>query len=484
MKMPRDVGLFHFVGIGGIGMSGIAEALNELGYRVQGSDIRDSANVQRLRAQGIEVMIGHAPENLKDADILVVSSAIRPDNPELMEARRRHLPVVKRAEMLVELMRFRNGVAVAGTHGKTTTTSLVGQLLQAGGLDPTIINGGIIQSLKTNVRLGAGPWMVVEADESDGTFLRLPADVAVITNIDPEHLDFYGTFDRLRRAFRRFVENIPFYGFAVACSDHPEVRSLIADVRDRRIVSYGFNPQADARVHDLSVDGGCSRFSVTFSDRRKGEVVEFPDLELPMPGGHNVLNATAALVVAHELGVSPEGIREGLRTFEGVGRRFTHTGTWRGVNFYDDYGHHPVEIANVLKAARQVAGKGRLIAVMQPHRYTRLDSLFEDFASCFTEADSVILAPVYAAGEQPIDGRDHVALAEAMLARGQRDVHVANPEAETGRDMAAEIAPVIRSLAAPGDVVVFLGAGDITNWAKDMPELLAKMDAGEAADAH
>ncbi len=475
MKMPRDVGLFHFVGIGGIGMSGIAEALNELGYRVQGSDIKDSPNVQRLREKGIEVMIGHAPENLEGADILVVSSAIKPDNPELMEARRRHLPVVRRAEMLVELMRFRNGVAVAGTHGKTTTTSLVGQLLQAGGLDPTIINGGIIQSLNTNVRLGHGPWMVVEADESDGTFLRLPADVAIVTNIDPEHLDYYGSFDELRRAFRRFVENIPFYGFAVACSDHEEVRSLIADVQDRRIISYGFNPQADARVHDLVTGGGRSRFSVTINERRKGEVVELSDLELPMPGEHNVLNATAAVVVAHELGVSAQDIRKGLAEFSGVGRRFTHVGEWNGVSIFDDYGHHPVEIAAVLRAARQVAGEdGRVIAVMQPHRFTRLDSLFDDFASCFTEANSVVLAPVYAAGEQPIEGRNHVALADAMLARGQRDVRVVNPQGDPDTDMAAEIAPVIRELARPGDVVVFLGAGDITNWAKAMPELLAK----------
>ena len=477
MKMPRDVGLFHFVGIGGIGMSGIAEALDELGYRVQGSDIAESANVKRLRARGIEVMIGHAPENLKNADILVVSSAIKPDNPELKEARRRHLPVVKRAEMLVELMRFRNGIAVAGTHGKTTTTSLVGELLAAGGLDPTIINGGIIQSLNTNVRLGKGEWMVVEADESDGTFLRLPADVAVITNIDPEHLDFWKNFDELRAAFRRFVENIPFYGFAVACSDHQEVQRLIADVRDRRVISYGTNPQADARVHDVRVEGARSRFSVTLADRRRGEVVEFADLELPMPGEHNVLNATAALVVAHELGVAQADIRAGLANFTGVGRRFTHVGDWRGVRIYDDYGHHPVEIAAVLNAARQVAGKGRLIAVMQPHRYTRLDSLFDDFASCFTQADSVILAPVYAAGEQPIAGRDHAALGEAMLARGQRDVHIL-PQPGPEEDMAEVIAPLIRRLAAPGDVVVFLGAGNITQWAHAMPQKL------EAADAH
>ena len=476
MKMPQDVGVLHIVGIGGIGMSGIAEALNELGYRVQGSDIAESANVERLRENGIKVMIGHAPENLKDADILVVSSAIRPDNPELREARRRHLPVVKRAEMLVELMRFRYGVAVAGTHGKTTTTSLVGELLAAGGLDPTIINGGIIQSLKTNVRLGKGDWMVVEADESDGTFIRLPADVAVITNIDPEHLDFWGDFDSLRAAFRRFVENIPFYGFSVACSDHEEVQKLIADVRDRRVISYGTNPQADARVHDIRVEGGRSVFSVTLADRRHGEVIEFPDLELPMPGQHNVLNATAALVVAHELGVKAGAIRQALAAFSGVGRRFTFVGEWRGVRIYDDYGHHPVEIAAVLKAARQVAGKGRLVAVMQPHRYTRLQSLFDAFASCFTEADSVLIAPVYAAGERPIEGIDHVALAEAMQARGQRDVRVLEEPAE-GQGMAEAVAPLLRRLAAPGDVVVFLGAGNITQWAHAMPRALEAVDA-------
>jgi len=473
MKMPRDVGLLHFIGIGGIGMSGIAELLHALGYRVQGSDANAAnPNVKRLREKGIQVFAGaHRAENLGEADIVVVSTAIKPDNPELMEARRRHLPVVRRAEMLAELMRFRNAVAVGGTHGKTTTTSLVGQLLTAGGLDPTIVNGGILMSIGSNVRMGEGQWMVVEADESDGTFLRLPADVAIVTNIDPEHLDHWGDFGELRKAFRRFVENVPFYGFAVACSDHEEVQRLMADVQDRRIISYGFNPQADARVHDMRDEGGQTIFSVTLNDRRKGESIVFADLMLPMPGEHNVLNATAALVVAHELGVSEKDIREGLAAFAGVKRRFTFMGEVNGVRVYDDYGHHPVEIANVLRAARRVAGAGRVVAVMQPHRYTRLQSLFDDFAGCFTEADGVIIAPVYAAGEAPIEGVSHLTLAEAARARGHRAVHTI--------DDRAELAEKVHGMIRPGDVVVCLGAGDITNWARQLPEELANMGKGE-----
>ncbi len=477
MKMPRDVGLMHFIGIGGIGMSGIAELLHTLGYRVQGSDAKDSPIVQRLRGLGMEIFTGEQrPENLGEADLVVVSTAIRPDNPELVEARRRHLPVVRRAEMLAELMRFRNAVAVGGTHGKTTTTSLIGQLMMAGELDPTIVNGGILMSVGSNVRMGEGQWMVVEADESDGTFLRLPADVAVITNIDPEHLDYWGSFEALRAGFRRFVENIPFYGFAVACSDHEEVQRLMADARDRRVISYGFNPQADARVIDMRDDGGRSIFSVVLQDRRRGGETVFEGLELPMPGEHNVLNATAALVVAHELGVSARAIREGLAGFRGVKRRFTFIGEWNGARIYDDYGHHPVEIANVLRAARRVAGGGRVVAVVQPHRYSRLQSLFDDFAGCFTEADEVIVAPVYAAGEAPIAGIDHEHLAEAARARGHRGVSTI-----TGR---AELGGLLRGLLRPGDVVVCLGAGDITAWAQALPAELEKAGDGGEVRTH
>ncbi len=466
-KPPEDIGLIHFIGIGGIGMSGIAEVLKALGYAVQGSDISDNANVRRLREMGVPVFVGHAAENLGDAHIVVISTAIRPDNPELVAARERFLPVVRRAEMLAELMRFKNAIAVGGTHGKTTTTSLVGALLEAGGLDPTVINGGIINALGTNVRMGKGDWMVAEADESDGTFLRLPADVAIVTNIDPEHLDHYGSFDKAREAFLQFVQNIPFYGFAVMCTDHPEVQALSGRVRDRRVISYGRNPQADVRVRDISFEGAKCRFSVTIGDRRRGTTVELEDLVLPMPGEHNVLNATAAIAVAHELGVSGKDIRAGLAAFSGVKRRFTPAGEWNGVAIYDDYGHHPVEIAAVLHAARKVAGTGRLIAVHQPHRFSRLHDLFDDFTTCFNEADTVILAPVYAAGEAPIEGIGHEALAAAMHDRGHRDVRTISSE--------EELPGLIREVAQPGDVVMCLGAGSISLWANALAENLEKL---------
>ncbi len=464
MKMAHTVGLIHFVGIGGIGMSGIAEALASLGYRVQGSDQNDSANVQRLRARGIAVSIGHRAENLGEAEVVVVSSAIRKDNPGLLAARESRLPVVRRAEMLAELMRFRKAVAVGGTHGKTTTTSMIAALLEAGGLDPTVINGGVINAYASNMRMGAGEWMVVEADESDGTFLKLPADIAVITNIDPEHLDHYGDFDAVRKAFRDFVENVPFYGFGVACLDHPEVQALVRQISDRRIVSYGANPQADYRFHNVRVEGANNRFAVDIRNWRTGEVVTLDDLVLPMPGLHNVSNATAAIAVATELGVSEEAVRTGLGGFGGVKRRFTHTGSWNGVEIFDDYGHHPVEIRAVLNAARQSAS-GKVIAVKQPHRFTRLRDLFDDFCSCFNDADMVLVAPVYPAGEQPIEGFDSTALVGGMKAAGHRHAMlISGPE---------EIAPIVAEAAQPGDFVVFLGAGRITHWAYALADELA-----------
>jgi UDP-N-acetylmuramate--alanine ligase len=466
MKFSTEVGPIHFIGIGGIGMSGIAEVLHALGYAVQGSDLKESANVERLRAKGIPVAVGHRAENLGAAEIVVVSSAIRADNPELRAARERHLPVVRRAEMLAELMRFRNAIAVGGTHGKTTTTSLIGELLVRGGLDPTIVNGGIINDLGTNVRIGAGEWMVAEADESDGTFVRLPADVVVVTNIDPEHLDFYGDFEKEREAFLQFVQNIPFYGFAVMCTDHPEVQALAARVVDRRVITYGTNPQADVRVMETVAEGDASRFSVRITDRRTGEVTEIPDLLLKMPGEHNVLNATAAVAIAHQLGIPPADIRAGLAQFGGVRRRFTLAGEWNGVRVYDDYGHHPVEIAAVLRAARRVAGEGRVIAVKQPHRYSRLKSLFDEFTTCFNEADVVILAPVYPAGEAPVPGVDHEALAQALRDAGHRDVRTI-----AGREA---LPAVIRGIVRPGDVVICLGAGDISAWAHELPAKLAE----------
>ena len=464
MKLPRDIGPVHFVGIGGIGMSGIAEVLSNLGYTVTGSDVSDSANVKRLREKGIKVAIGHRAENIDGADVVVVSSAIKRDNPELTAARTKRLPVVRRAEMLAELMRLKSCVAIAGTHGKTTTTSLVASLLDAGGLDPTVINGGIINAYGTNARLGAGDWMVVEADESDGTFLKLPADIAIVTNVDPEHLDHFKTFEAVQDAFRAFIENIPFYGFAVMCTDHPVVQTLVGKLEDRRILTYGLNPQADVRLTDIDHHDGASRFSVVFRDREGRTAHEIADLALPMPGRHNALNATAAIAVAHQLGIGDDVIRAALAKFGGVKRRFTRVGEWNGAVIIDDYGHHPVEIAAVLRAARESA-KGQVIAVMQPHRYTRLHDLFEQFCTCFNDADTVIVAPVYPAGEAPIKGADRDSLVAGLRAHGHRQaIPLPGPE---------NLAAILKDLAKPGDYVVCLGAGSITQWAYALPGELA-----------
>src|SRR4051812_10733398 len=421
MRLPREIGPIHFVGIGGIGMSGIAEVLCNLGYTVQGSDAAEGANIARLRDKGITVSVGHRPENVDGADVVVVSTAIKRDNPELMAARAQRIPVVRRAEMLAELMRLKSCVAISGTHGKTTTTSMVAALLDAGGLDPTVINGGIINAYGTNARLGAGDWMVVEADESDGTFLKLPADVAIVTNVDPEHLDHFRTFDAVQEAFRNFVENVPFYGFAVMCTDHPVVQTLVGKIEDRRIITYGENPQSDVRLIDFNPSAGGSSFKLAFRDRKTEVAHEIADLHLPMPGRHNALNATAAIAVAHELGMSDDAIRKAMAGFGGVKRRFTKTGEWKGVTVIDDYGHHPVEIAAVLKAARG-STNGKVIAVVQPHRYSRLQSLFAEFCACFDDADAVVVADVYPAGEAPIAGidRDHFVL--GLRAHGHRDI--------------------------------------------------------------
>ena len=464
MKMPQTIGLVHFIGIGGIGMSGIAEVLHNLGYKVQGSDQADSANVQRLRDKGIECFVGHRAENLGDAEVIVVSTAIKKTNPELMAAREKLLPVVRRAEMLAELMRFRNAVAIGGTHGKTTTTSMVAALLDAGDLDPTVINGGIINAYGTNARMGEGEWMVVEADESDGTFLKLPADIAVVTNIDPEHLDHYGTFDNVREAFRQFVENVPFYGFGVMCTDHPEVQALVSHIEDRRVITYGENAQADVRFTNHHMDGAVSVFDVVIRNRKSVSSTVIEGLRLPMPGRHNVSNATAAIAVATELGISAEAVKRGLSSFGGVKRRFTHTGSWNGVEVFDDYGHHPVEIKAVLRAARE-ATKGRVIAIAQPHRFTRLRDLFDDFSACFNDADTVMVAPVYTAGEDPIEGVNSETLTARIRAGGHRDARYI--------EGAAAVAPIVRELAKPGDFVVYLGAGNITQWAYALPGELA-----------
>src|SRR3978361_1111577 len=463
MRLPREIGPIHFVGIGGIGMSGIAEVLCNLGYIVQGSGPSESANVNRLRDKGITIAVGHKAENVAGADVLVVSTAIKRDNPELMAARAQRIPVVRRAEMLAELMRLKSCVAVAGTHGKTTTTTMVATLLDAGGLDPTVVNGGIINAYGSNARMGAGDWMVVEADESDGTFLKLPSDVVIVTNIDPEHLDHFKTFEAIQDAFRNFVENVPFYGFAVMCIDHPVVQTLVGKIEDRRIITYGENPQADARLVDLMPMGGGSRFKVVFRNRKTDTTHEISDIMLPMPGRHNASNATAAIAVAHELGISDDAIRKAIAGFGGVKRRFTKTGEYTGGTLTDDYGHHPVEIAAVLKAARE-SSNGKIVAVVQPHRFTRLQSLFEEFCTCFGDADAVVVADVYPAGEAPISGidRDHFVL--GLRAHGHREV-VPLPNA-------GELAGIIHGHAGRGDLVVCLGAGNITQWAHALPGAL------------
>jgi UDP-N-acetylmuramate--alanine ligase len=463
--LPLDIGLIHFVGIGGIGMSGIAEILHNLGYKVQGSDQAESANVKRLRGLGIKVAVGHDAGALGEAQVVVVSTAVKSDNPEILAARQRLVPVVRRAEMLAELMRLKWSIAVAGTHGKTTTTSLVAAMLDAARLDPTVINGGIINAYGTNARLGAGDWLVAEADESDGTFIKLPATIAVVTNIDPEHLDYWSNFDALRQGFRNFVANIPFYGFAALCIDHPEVQALIPQVSDRRIVTYGMNPQADVRAINmrLSADGG--HFDAVIAERG-GQARALTQLHLPLVGAHNVQNSLAAIAVALEMGISEADIRKGLASVKGVKRRFTKTGEADGLTVIDDYGHHPVEIAAVLKAARS-ATKGGVIAVVQPHRYTRLKNLFEDFCTCFNDADAVIVADVYSAGETPIDGIDRDALVAGLRAHGHRKVL---PLKDAGA-----LAQTVLENARPGDLVVCLGAGNITAWANALPQEIEKL---------
>ena len=460
-KLPLELGSIHFVGIGGIGMSGIAEVLMTHGYTVQGSDAKASKITDRLVKLGAKFFEGQAAANIGNAAVVVVSSAIKKGNPELEEARRRKLPVVRRAEMLAELMRLRSNIAVAGTHGKTTTTTMVATLLDKGGFDPTVINGGVIHAYGSNARAGAGEWMVVEADESDGSFNRLPATIAIVTNIDPEHMEHWGTFDALRKGFYDFVSNIPFYGLAVCCTDHAEVQALVGRITDRRIVTFGFNAQADVRAVDLRFENGIAHFDILLQSEGNGSKIE--NCTLPMPGDHNVSNALAAVAVARHLGMKREEIREALASFAGVNRRFTKVAEVNGVTIIDDYGHHPVEIAAVLRAARQ-ATKGRVIAVHQPHRYTRLSSLFEDFCTCFNEADVVGIADVYAAGEDPIPGASRDDLVAGLIAHGHRHARAVKDEADLAR--------LVKEQARPGDMVVCLGAGTISTWANNLPARL------------
>lgn len=458
-KLPGDVGPIHFVGIGGIGMSGIAEVLLNHGYVVQGSDLKESKITKRLADMGATIFIGQKAENLEAAEVVVISSAIKPGNAELDEARLRGLPVVRRAEMLAELMRLKSNIAVAGTHGKTTTTTMVAALLDHGKFDPTVINGGIIHAYDSNARVGDGEWMVVEADESDGTFNRLPATIAIVTNIDPEHMEHWGDFDTLRAGFQEFVSNIPFYGLAVCCTDHPEVQALVGKITDRRVVTFGFNTQADVRAINLTYKAGVAHFDIEL--RNEDQVIE--GCSLPMPGDHNVSNALSAVAIARHLGMKMDEIREALANFGGVNRRFTKVGEVDGVTIIDDYGHHPVEIAAVLKAARQ-ASEGRVIAVHQPHRYSRLASLFEDFCTCFNEADVVAIAEVFAAGEDPIEGAGRDDLVAGLISHGHRHARAIVSEEDLER--------LVREQTKPGDIVVCLGAGTISTWANGLPDRL------------
>jgi UDP-N-acetylmuramate--alanine ligase len=466
-KLPTQLGPIHFVGIGGIGMSGIAEVLLNHGYSVQGSDLKPSKITARLEDLGARVFIGQRAENLDTAEVVVISSAIKPGNPELDAARARGLPVVRRAEMLAELMRMRSNIAVAGTHGKTTTTTLVATLLDAGGMDPTVVNGGIIHAYGSNARVGQGEWMVVEADESDGTFNRLPATIAIVTNIDPEHMEHWGTIENLRQGFLDFVSNIPFYGIAVCCTDHPEVQALVGRITDRRVVTFGFNAQADVRALNLTYKGGVAHFDIALQAEDK--VIE--GCTLPMPGDHNVSNALAAVAVARHLGLKASEIRSALSGFGGVNRRFTKVGEVGGVSIIDDYGHHPVEIAAVLKAARQAVADrkdARVIAVHQPHRYTRLASLFDDFCTCFNDADVVGIAEVFAAGEDPIAGASRDDLVAGLIAHGHRHARAVTSEDDLER--------IVREQARPGDIVVCLGAGTISAWANALPARLSDLE--------
>jgi UDP-N-acetylmuramate--alanine ligase len=469
-QMTPDIGTLHFIGIGGIGMSGIAALLVTLGHAVQGSDLSDSANVQRLRKSGVPVSIGHAAENIKNKkgempQCVVISSAVKDDNPELMAARAAKIPVVRRAEMLAELMRLKSAVAVSGTHGKTTTTSMVGHMLDVAGFDPTVVNGGIVNAYGTNTRFGQSQWMVVEADESDGSFTRLPATVAVVTNIDPEHMDHYGDFEAVKDAYKRFILNLPFHGYALMCIDHPVVQSLVAQVADRRIITYGFNPQADIRAENIRLDAAGSVFDVVFAPWLGGETMR--DVHLSMLGQHNVQNCLVSLGIAKEMGVPVPLMKKALSTFEGVKRRFTKTGEVDGITIIDDYGHHPVEIEAVLKTARMAVKQagGQVITVMQPHRYSRLNDLFEAFCRCFNEADHVVIADVYGAGEAPIEGISKESFVQGIKTHGHRSVQALESKSDLAR--------VISGMAKPNDFVICLGAGDITAWAYALPEQLA-----------
>ncbi len=473
MRLPLNIGSLHFVGMGGIGMSAIAEILLSMGYQVQGSDMNRNANVERLVSKGAKAFIGHEASHVEGTSVVVVSSAIKNDNPELVAARQAGIPVILRAEMLAELMRLKSSIAVAGTHGKTTTTSLISAVLCAGTIDPTVINGGIIQAFGSNARIGQGEWLVAEADESDGSFLKLPAQVGIITNIDPEHMEHYGDFEGVKAAFKQFALQIPFYGVTLAGIDHPVVRELVDDLRSdesltsKKILTYGSPANADIQLVNCIPGSGELTFDLEFSENMRGGAQTVTGFKLPMPGHYNALNAAVAVAVAHEIGVEIADIRDGLAGFSGVKRRFTHVGSVQNFDLYDDYAHHPVEISSVLGASKS-STSGRVIAIMQPHRYSRLQCHFEDFQACFDDADIVVMAPVFAAGEDPLDGFDHKTLGAGVAARGNdvRYVH-----------HSSDLAPLLSEIAEPGDLIIGLGAGSISNWMHNLPNELKEVAA-------
>jgi UDP-N-acetylmuramate--alanine ligase len=475
MQIPRDVGTFHIIGIGGIGMSAIAEILLAKGFSVQGSDQKDSANVRRLRSKGVRVFIGHDAVNLVGAKQVVISTAVKKGNPEFDAARSKGLPIIRRAEMLAELMRLYSTVSVTGTHGKTTTTSLISTIFEQAKLDPTVITGGIINAWGSNARLGQGKWMIVEADESDGTFVRLPTEIGIVTNIDPEHLDYFGSVENMHREYEAFYKNIPFYGLAVTCIDHPVVAAMVErlDLRKdgRRLLTYGTSEGADLRLISARQEGFTTIFDAQLGHRVAGGVRMLKSWSIPVPGHHNALNALAAIASAAEAGIPDDVIREGLKTFSGVKRRFQQTGTWSGMDVYDDYGHHPAEISAVLQAAK-AGTRGRVIAIVEPHRYTRVQSLFGDFSACFKDADSVIVWPLYSAGEAPIDGISQHSLAEGIRRSGHQAV--------TSVDDARDVLPLLRRYGKPNDMIVCFGAGHSTEWAANLPIWLAETEQRRA----
>ncbi len=437
----------HFVGIGGSGMSGIAELLLNLGYRISGSDLRRSDTTERLERLGAAVRVGHSAGNVPaDGHVVVISSAVRSDNPEVLEAHRRKIPVVPRAEMLAELMRMKYGIAIAGTHGKTTTTSMVATVLASAGWDPTAVVGGKLNSLGSNAKLGQGEFLVAEADESDGSFLRLSPTVAVVTNIDPEHLDYYSGIGQIKETFLHFINKIPFYGFAVLCIDHPNVQELLPAVEKTR-VTYGFSRHADYRAEDVISSGMTNRFTIFARGERLGEV------SMLAPGRHNVSNALAAATVALELGIPFDRVREGLADYGGVVRRFQVKGETGGIVVVDDYGHHPAEIRATLAAAREVWAGRRIVVGFQPHRYSRTQALFREFLSAFHDADVLLVFDVYPAGEEPIEGATGERLCEAIREHGHKDAHYGGKATEAG--------DAVRSFLRPGDIFLTMGAGDV-----------------------